>query len=413
MAETPSTPSRGLLIGLGIIVAAAVLLLLSRSLFKEKVEVRVAQAAHADMMSTVSTNGKVEPVEDFQPHAATPGQVTHVFVKVGQHVNKGAELLKMDDTDARKNLASARASLLSSETGLANMRNGGSRDEMLAETADLNTARMQQQQAATALAATQALQAKGSASANEVASAQQRLADAQAKVTQLETRRTQRYSSSDLSAQGAQVAQAQAALSAARSQYAGVDIRAPFAGTVYSAPVSDYDYVQAGEALLNLADLNRIQVRAYFDEPEIGKLQAGQPVRIVWDAKPNQAWHGHIVRAPTTIITYGTRNVGECIISVDDAHGDLLPNTNVTVTVTTSQRFGVLTVPREALHTDGARNYVLLVVGDRLRRTPVQVNNLNLTRVEITSGLSNGDTVALNSLNNTDLKDGMRVKAAQ
>src|SRR5205085_1296678 len=82
-----------------------------------------------------------------------------------------------------------------------------------------------------------------------------------------------------------------------------------------------------------VADLNRIQVRAYFDEPEIGRLAVGQSVKIVWDAKPNQTWHGHISRAPSTVITYGTRNVGECIITVDDARGDLLPNTNVTVTV--------------------------------------------------------------------------------
>ena len=68
-------------------------------------------------------------------------------------------------------------------------------------------------------------------------------------------------------------------------------------------------------------DLNHIQVRAYFDEPEIGELQSGQAVKIVWDAKPNRVWHGHIDRAPTTVTQYGNRNVGECVITVDDARG--------------------------------------------------------------------------------------------
>jgi len=177
--------------------------------------------------------------------------------------------------------------------------------------------------------------------------------------------------------------------------------------------VSTYDFVPAGEDLLDVADLNRIQVRAYFDEPEIGQLAVGQAVKIVWDAKPNLSWHGHISRAPSTVITYGTRNVGEAIITVDDARGDLLPNTNVTVTVTTSQRFNVLSVPREALHTEGTSNFVFRVIGGKLARTPVQVGVVNLTRVEITGGLTEKDTVALNATSNRDLSHGLAVKIVE
>jgi HlyD family secretion protein len=187
-------------------------------------------------------------------------------------------------------------------------------------------------------------------------------------------------------------------------------VRAPFAGTVYAIPVSQYDYVNAGEALLDVADLTKLEVLAYFDEPEVGKLAIGQPVKIVWDAKPGLSWHGHILEAPTTIINYGTRNVGECLITVDDAKGDLLPNTNVTVTVTTQQHPDVLSLPREALHTEGTSNYVYKVVNDVLVKTPVGVGALNLTRVEITSGLGTGDKVALSATTEEELTDGLRVK---
>jgi HlyD family secretion protein len=211
----------------------------------------------------------------------------------------------------------------------------------------------------------------------------------------------------------AQLNDARAAVAAAESSYAGANIRSPLSGTVYSIPVSQYDFVTAGEDLMDVADLNRIQVRAYFDEPEIGKLAVGQAVKIVWDAKPNQTWHGHISRAPSTVITYGTRNVGECIITVDDAQGDLLPNTNVTVTVTTSQRFNVLSVPREALHTEGASDFVYRVVQGKLIRTPVKIGAFNLTRVEIMSGLTEKDTVALNATSNRDLSNGLAVKIVE
>lgn len=410
MADTNRRQSK-VWVGVGIAVVAVGALIFARTYFHERVGVRVTRPSHADMVSTVSTNGKVEPIEDFQAHAPGPGVVKKVYVSVGEHVDRGAPLLRMDDSEARKNIATAAAAVNAAQATLRNMQAGGTQEERLGAAGDLTMARMQQKQAAAGLAAAQALAAKGSASSNEVAAARQKVDDATAKLAQLEARKQGRYGSSDLAVQQAQVAQAQAALRAAQDAYTGVDIHAPFAGTVYSVPVSDYDFVQFGEALLNLADLNHIRVRAYFDEPEIGKLAAGQPVKIVWDARPNAAWHGHIEQAPTTVIPYGTRSVGECIITVDDAKGELLPNTNVTVTVTTAQKFGVLSIPREGLHTDGTRNFVYKIVDGRLVRTPVGVGSVNNTRVEITGGISDTDEIALSGESNVDLKDKLQVKA--
>jgi HlyD family secretion protein len=174
--------------------------------------------------------------------------------------------------------------------------------------------------------------------------------------------------------------------------------------------------VQPGQALINVADLTKLQIRAYFDEPEIGKLADGQPVTITWEAKPNRVWHGHVEQAPTTVITYGTRNVGECLITVDDARGDLLPNTNVTVRVTTARHDNVLSVPREALHTEGSVNFVYKIVNNKLVRTPVEIAPsavVNLTRAEITSGLNEGDLIALGATSEVDLSNGMAVKPAE
>src|ERR1700728_1388455 len=116
--------------------------------------------------------------------------------------------------------------------------------------------------------------------------------------------------------------------------------------------------MEAGRARLHAADLSKLQVRAYFDEPEIGDLKLNDPVSIDWAAKPDLKFHGHIIRLPSTIMTYGTRNVGEVLVSVDDSNGILLPNTNVTVTVITNQVHHALTVPREALHIESGRDYV-------------------------------------------------------
>jgi HlyD family secretion protein len=411
----PTTETRRLnpllmwVIFLAIIVLVFVVL---RSSSRDTIEIKVAAVTRQNLASAVSTNGKVEPIGEFQAYAPAPGVIAKVYVDVLQKVRVGDLLLKMDDSDAVAKLAAAQASLRTAEATLHDMEHGGSQEEHIALTGDLSRALLQQQQATKDLAALKQLEQKGAASASEVAAAEQRLQAADNSVQGVQMRTTQRYSPADKARVEAQVADAGAARTAAQSSYAAYNIRSPLAGTVYSIPVSTYDFVPAGETLVAVADLNKIQIHAYFDEPEIGKLAVGQAVKIAWDARPTQTWHGHISIAPTTVITYGTRNVGECIITVDDARGELLPNTNVVVTVTTAQRVNVFSIPREALHTEGG-NFVYRVVNNKLVRTPVQVGLINLTRVEITGGLTEKDTVALSALNNRDLSNGLPVKIVE
>ncbi len=411
----PTTETRRLSPALlwGIFLAAILaVFVVFRASTREEVQIRVAAVGRQNLLSSVSTNGKVEPIEQFQAYAPTPGTVAKVYVVVGQQIKKNDLLMKLDDADAVARLATAHATRSTAEANLQDINQGGSQDERTILNGDINRLKLQKQHAENDLAALQQLQKQGAASAGEVTAAQQHLQTVSSSLDNLESRSRQRYSPADRARAEAQVVDANAAIASAQSSFAGQNIRAPIPGTVYSIPVSTYDYVQSGENLLDLADLNRIQVRAYFDEPEIGKLAVGQPVKIAWDAKPNRVWHGHISRAPSSVITYGTRNVGECLITVDDARGELLPNTNVVVTVTTSQRFNVLSVPREALHTDGG-DFVYRVAAGKLVRTPIQVGVVNLTRVEILSGLTDKDTVALNAANNRELSNGLPVKVIE
>ena len=411
----PTTETRRLnpILLWGIFLAVILLVFFLVKMFtREVVEVRVAPVSRQNVIASVSTNGKVEPVSAFQAHAATPGVVSKLYVQVGQKVKPGELLVSLNDSEAVAKLAAANAQLSAAQAAVHNMQQGGSQAERLNLSSQLDRARMQQAQASKSLTALEELQSKGAASSSEVAAAHERLQAASSSVENLQLQGTESYSPADQAHVRANLNDAKAAVTAAQKGYSAVNIRAPFAGTVYWIPVSVYDFVPAGEDLLDLADLNKIQIRAYFDEPEIGKLAAGQAVSIQWAAKPLQTWHGHISIAPTAVTSYGTRNIGECLIAVDDARGDLLPNTNVTVTVTVSQRFNVLSVPREALHTDGG-DFVYRVVNGKLVRTPVVPGVVNLTRAEIVSGLSENDTVALSSTGTQELTNGLAVKAAQ
>jgi HlyD family secretion protein len=154
-------------------------------------------------------------------------------------------------------------------------------------------------------------------------------------------------------------------------------------------------------------------VRAYFDEPEIGQLEVGQPILIKWDARPGQVWKGHIESVPVTVINLGSRNVGEVPIRIDDGDGGLLPDTNVTITVTTSSQSDVLSIPREALYTENGKPYVFKLVGGELRRAPVTTGAYNLTQIAILSGLNAGDTIATGTTTGQPLQAGIPVKVVQ
>jgi HlyD family secretion protein len=414
MAKAEQNRSKPILLSVAAVIVLIGLYFAVRVFGHSAVEVRVAHVSHQDLLSTVSTNGKVEPVDGaaFQAHAPGPGIVARVFVDVNQKVQPGTLLISLRDADAKARLAGAQSNLAAAESGLADIQGGGSTEELTRFRQDVSAAQLERDHAASDLAAVQALQAKGAASAAEVAQKQQRLQNATASLDNAKSHLgVPRYSSRDLANSNARVADAKAAIAAAQSGLSAIDIRSPIAGTVYSIPISPYDFVRDGDDLMDVADLNRIQIRAYFDEPEIGKLTPGQPVKIVWDAKRDMTWHGHISRAPTTVIPYGTRSVGEALITVDDAHGDLPPNSNVTVTVTTSARNNVLSVPREALHTEGVSDFVYRIVNGHLERTPVQAGILSLTDVEILSGLKDGDDVVLNATApGQDLTDGLAVR---
>jgi HlyD family secretion protein len=396
------------------IAAIALIVFAVRYLTRDQVEVRVVPVTYQTLSSVVSTNGKVEPVDFFQAHAPFAGPIKEIFVEVGQHVSAGQLLVRMDDADARGRLASAQAGLENSKLIARDLEAGGSTEDRSRAQSDLASATLDQQRDAADLAAKKMLLQKGAASQAEVDAAQQKLDAANLTLRTAAQHLKTRYDSLDIANAKARVQDSEAAVVSARNNVANVDIRSPIAGTVYNIPFSQYDFVPFGEDILDVADLKRLQVRAYFDEPEIGKLAVGQSVKIEWPAKPNEVWHGHVTIAPTTIFAYNTRSVGICIITIDDPTPDLIPNTNVTVTVTETQRDHVLSIPREALHIDGVNKYVFRIVNGHLVRTPVVTGIISVTQAEIVSGLTDGELVVLGAKSSVaDLANGMEVKQVQ
>ncbi len=394
-------------------IALVVIFFTVRRFTRDKLPLRVAESQVQDLIKVNSTNGRVEPQHIFEAHAPEATIVKEVYVHVGQQVRAGQLLVALDDSDARAKLAAAVAALRAAQAGYQTVEAGGNHQEQLALDSSIAKAKINCDQAARDLDVIQKLAAKGAAAPSEVAQAQTRLEIAQASLHSLEEQKTKPFAKVDLTRAQSTVEEAEAARDAAAQVIEQSNVRAAFAGTVFSLPVTRFAYIEPGAEILQLADLSKLQVHAYFDEPEIGDLQLNNPVTIVWDAKPDLKFHGHIIRLPSSVIDYGTRRVGEVLVSIEDSNGVLLPNISVVVTVVTQEVRNALTVPREALHIEGGRDYVYVVSGSTLRRAPVEVGALNLTSVQILKGLKEHTQVALGTTNGAPISEGVPIRIVE
>jgi HlyD family secretion protein len=245
--------------------------------------------------------------------------------------------------------------------------------------------------------------------ANEMA-----LANAQAEVSRLSAvkKEFERQVSLDASRGDLAVQQAQSDVATLEDKVRQGRITAPTDGTLYALPVKAGDYVKVGDLLAEMADLRKVRVRAFIDEPEMGGLEQGLPVIITWDALPNRTWQGRTEMAPKQVVARGSRSVGELLCSVENAKLELLPNTNVNVRINSRERLNVLTVPRGSVETIGGQSFVFVVkdsVGKTvLEKRRIQIGIADATNNEVVSGLSVDDTVALPG--DADFRDGMTVK---
>jgi HlyD family secretion protein len=373
--------------------------------------VRATTVERGPIRSLISTNGKVEPIRNFEAHSPGATTVKHLFVKEGDHVRQGQLLLQLDDADLRSQAARAQAQIKAAQADEADVDTGGTREEILTLDIQLVKARGARDAAQRNLDALHRLQQQGAASAGEVKQAEEVLQQAQADATLLEQKKKDRYSRPEVAKVQALGAEAQAVYAAAEDALRKSSVRAPFDGIVYALPVKQGAYVQTGDLLLQEGDLSHMLVRAFVDEPDIGRLASSDKIEVTWDALPGRIWTGVVNTVPSTVKLRGARNVGEVTCTLDNHDLRLLPNVNVGVTVITAEHSGVLTLLREAVRMDDTKPYVYQVVNGELKRREVEVSLQNLTQVEITAGLPEKSVVALSSAEpNKPLVDGARVR---
>jgi HlyD family secretion protein len=368
------------------VVGLAVLLVILRlTVFRPAaIPVTVFRVAAGRVEESVS-NSKAGTVKSRRRAALSPevgGRVAELPARKGMRVRRGDVLMRVADADVR-------AQVVLQEHALATARSVRTEACRQAELAERDLAR------------NRVLEAQRIVSAELLDQLQSRRDVA---VAACETARTR-------------IAQAQAALAAARATQEKTVLRAPFDGIVADVTTELGEWITPSPpgvpipAVMVLYDDSATYISAAMDEVDVAKVRVGLPVRITLDAYPGRPFPGRVTRiAPYVLDVQEQNRTFEIEAELDDAAfaKKLLPGTSADVEVILAARDGVLRIPSYAL-LDG--NRVLVVRDGKLASQPVRTGLKNWQFTEIGDGLAAGEAVAV-SLDRAEVREGARVTIA-
>jgi RND family efflux transporter MFP subunit len=344
---------RRFILGLGIagaIAVAAVLLGRTPSDQGPQQGADVVRVARRDIGSAVTATGVIKPRVGAEVRVGSriSGVVQRLRVRIGDAVAKGQLLAELDARDLLARRDQAAAALESARASLGYAQ------------ADLRRKRE--------LGAAQIIPA------NDL-----ELAERAATVAEQ------------------QLAEAAASLDYATTQLGYARIHAPIAGVVASISTQEGETVAASFAaptFVTLLDLDRLEVWAYVDETDIGRIRTGQTARFTVDTYPGQEFEGRVTAVyPQAEIRDNVVNYVTVVRFEPPRDRTLRPEMTATVKIALATRENVLAVPRRAVRREGGRQFVLCPRGDTVERRQVTTGSRDESHMEIVAGLREGDEV--------------------
>jgi HlyD family secretion protein len=366
-----------------------------------------AKTTRETISNVLSTNGKVEPADYVDVRVESPGLVKRVLVHAGDSVRSGQVLAELTEPGLQQELDASIAREAQARADLQTLQAGGRSSETAELDGTQNRLKSDREAAQRNLDALQRLLSKQAATSFEVEQARQNLKSLDVQIQSLQQRRTALVGKGDLSGAQARVEEAEANVRLSRDRISQDVILAPIGGTVYDLPARAGSFLNAGDPVASIGKLDPVRVRVYVDEPELGRVAAGQSVRITWDALPGKEWTGVVEKRPTEVIALGSRQVGEVLCTIGNPMRELVPGTNVNAFILTQVVESALTIPKAAVRRDGTIGVFVLQKDNTLKWQPITTGASDALRVEVVKGLTDGDAVAQPT--EQTLKAGLKV----
>ncbi len=376
--------SRKVAVSLLVLVAGAAALRFTL-LAPERFPVRAVRVEPGSVESTLANTkaGTVRARRRARMAPETGGRVVEVSYREGEHVEKGAVLLRLNDATQRAQLDLARQTLTAAEAltreaciGRDRARRELERNRKLSEREILSEDLLD-----------------GFESAYQAAVAA-------------------------CSARGAEAGRARAEVGVAEAELEKMALRAPFAGVVAELDVEVGEWITPSPPLLvapavvDLIDPTSLYVSAPLDEVDAARVEPGQRARVSVDSHPGREWPGRVARVAPYVLDIEAQNRTveiEVEIDPDPRLAELLPGTSADVEVIVETRDAVLRVPASAL-LEGDR--VLVARDGRLAALELEIGLRNWDWAEVQGGLEPGELVVV-SLDRAEIRDGARVEVEE
>lgn len=289
---------------------------------------------HGDIKSEVSATGTIYPVNMVDVSSKTSGLIKEVKVSENERVHVGQTLMVLDDTHLQAQVAQAGAKLSN-----------------LANTYERN----------------QKLHAIGAVSDQQ------------------------------LDATYADYCVAQAAYDDAISQLDDTIIKSPIDGIVIGKPIPAGQAVAPGISspmvLLTVADMSKMQIQTQVDESDVGKVQVGQKVTFTVDAAPGKTFTGVVSNVSQKATIQSNVVYYSAIVDVDNPSDLLKPTMTARVSIDVGESSNTLVIPLSAVKLVNGQQNVAVLQNGQVQNVPVTTGLASDDKIEILSGLSEGDQV--------------------
>jgi HlyD family secretion protein len=360
---------------------------------------QVAKAVRGEIKAAINTNGAIEPVDHGDIYAPIDAFVAAVQKPEGSEIGKGQLLLRLESREIRTALAEANVALLQARRQARAVTSGPPKEETAAVDASIAEAELLLDQSRKDLQVEESLLAKQASTRMAVENLQKQLAIRQLQLNSLKQKKmelNERYSADEKKWEQDKVGELTKQVAMLEQQLQTETILAPSSGLIYSLPVKAGSYVTKGQMLARIYHPGKIRLRAYVDEPDLGRIKKGQTVQIEWDGAPGKQWRATVDKPAEEVVALNNRSVGNVLCSIEGEPKELIPNLNVKVEIATDYRADAIVVPRSALFSPGGRLSVLISDGIRTMAAPVDIGLSTSDKVEILHGVKAGDSVVTN-----------------
>ena len=332
--------------------------------------------------------------------ARISGQVKSLLVKIGDFIRAGEIIAIIEHEDLLSRVARFQADLDAEKARQLKILAEGPLEinKAIAEREELQ---VQIKLAQKMLERNLELNQKGFVSTTVLDEAEEKLAVLLARINlaneELKLKQSQLENDSRLAQ--AMVDKAQANLAEEEIQLSYATITVPIDGIVAFVSTQEGETVVASlnaPTFVTLIDLRKLEVTVFVDETDIGRIEVGQRAKFTVDTYANQFFNGKVREIhPKAVIKDNVVNY-EVILDIEKKKAaKLRPEMTANVVVTTGTRKNILTLPKEAVKREGKKTFVVMQVNGELEDKPVELGWRDSGRIEVVSGLKEGDLIGI------------------